>query len=102
MDKENKYVLKLKKNSVHVILKNNCTKYIVKDFIFFSFLNTRYDDIPINIYSIVQTIGKIIPGGVKLGLLIVSYPIDVFPKMVPIIPTRRGINRNIINVFIFI
>ena len=64
-----------------------------------------YEDIPINIYSIVQIIGKIKDGGLRGGLFNGKYP-DIFSlSNEDIAPVAGGIRIEMIRVplfFIFI
>ena len=67
----NKYILTLKNIIGQVKLIINPIPYTISAFflILESFFNTMYDEIPINIYKIVQTIGNTMGGGEKDGLL---------------------------------
>ncbi len=63
-------------------------------------VSTRYDAIPIRIYSIVQTTGNSQPGGAKTGLLIDSKVSILFPvRSADKLPTASGIARQVIKFF---
>ena len=63
-------------------------------------VSTRYDAIPIKIYSIVQTIGNSQPGGAKSGLLIESKVSILFcVRSADKLPTASGIARQVIKFF---
>ena len=67
---ENKNQFNLKKNSDHKAFTTSCIQYTVKASLLFFSLDIIYEDIPISMYKIVQTIGNKNPGGAKAGLFI--------------------------------
>jgi hypothetical protein len=88
-----------------VKLKNNWIAYHMSaDFLLsLSEVYTMYEEIPISTYKIVQTIGKMIAGGLNAGLfMLLNIDMLFWVNNAEICPIKRGIRMLIIKVLIFL
>ena len=99
-----KYMEKPKKNMLQKKLKNNWIKYS-RSALFFSGSSDSEiieEDIPINIYNMVQTRGNIKGGGLRGGLFNVEYAAELPLKTADKDPTARGIRIKIMRALLFL
>ena len=84
--------LKPKKKTDQRMLRNNCTPNQTKGTLFFlaPFTHIKYKEIPIKTNKVIQTGEKIQLGGLKAGLLRLTYQVDTqeVVKKEPITPAN--------------